>query len=65
MLLSGNPAPILTPSPLPVLLPPSTALEFGDTSGAVCGEDASTEVRPFRALTVELELLLHAPFAES
>jgi hypothetical protein len=65
MLLSGNPAPTFTPSPLPLLLPPSTALELGDVSGAVCGEDAPAEVRPLRALTVELELLLHAALAES
>lgn len=65
MLLSGNPVLILSPFPLPLLLPPSTTLEFGDVSGAVCGEDAPAEVRPLRALTVELELLLHATLAGS
>jgi hypothetical protein len=35
-------------------------LDLGDVSGAVCGEEAPAEERPLRALTVELELLLHA-----
>jgi hypothetical protein len=67
MLLSGSPVAIFTPStlPLPVLLPLSTASGFDVDSGAVCGEDASPDARPLRALTVELELLLLARFAES
>lgn len=67
MLLSGSPVPVLAPSPLPLRVTPllSAALEFGVISGAICGEDASLDARPLRALTIELELLLLATFTES